>query len=153
MVSVVSLGCEVADVHHQYAAIHGALFGAASFRLVIAAMTGRTGKTYRGYLETLERLQVRLSALATQIPSADVGIALHRGEQLRGTLAEYVATLERAIGGLSAMCKRLLQDEEIYRHTPEGGQSEFNRDKIRDDRVLLQLERLGSQLNRLFSRF
>ncbi len=37
MDSIVNLGCKIADIHHQYAAIHRALFGASSFRLVIAA--------------------------------------------------------------------------------------------------------------------
>ncbi|MGB5725757.1 MAG: hypothetical protein WBM52_00930 [Thiogranum sp.] len=153
MTSIVSLGCNVAEIHHKYATIHGALFGAASFRLVIIAMAGRTAKTYRKYLQTLEQLQTRLSGLAAEIPIADTVIASHQAGQLRGALSEYVATLDTAIVDLKGICTQMLQDEDAYRDTPVGGQSAFNRDKVHYDRVLLRLEQLGSRLNRLFSRF
>ncbi len=153
MASIINLGCEVAEVHHQYAAIHGAMFGAASYRLVVAAMTGRIAKTYERYLKTLEELQARLSKLTAQIPTADAGAAAHQAVQLRGTLSEYVATLNDAIADLQGMCTQLLYDEDSYRDTPPGGHSAFNQDKVRYDRVLLQLEQHGRRLNHLFSRF
>ena len=153
MASIVSLGYGVAEIHHQYAAIHGALFGAASFRLAIIAMTGRTTKTYREYLQTLEQLQTRLSGIAAEVPIAEVATAADQAGQLRGALSEYVATLDTAIAELKGICTQMLQDEDAYRDTPKGGLSAFNRDKIHYDRVLLRLEQLGSRLNRLFSRF
>jgi hypothetical protein len=153
MASIVSLGCDVAEIHHQYAAIHGALFGAASFGLVIIAMTGRTAKTYREYLQTLEQLQTRLSGIATEVPLADGVAAAHQAAQLRSALSEYIATLDTAIADLKEICTQMLQDEDAYRDTPKGGQSDFNRDKIHYDRVLLRLKQLGSRLNRMFSRF
>jgi len=153
MTSIVSLGCDIAEIHRQYATIHGALLGAASFRLVIIAMAGRTTKTYREYLQTLEQLQTRLSGFAAEIPVADMAAAAHQAGQMRGALSEYVATLDTAIADLMGICTQMLQDEDAYRDTPKGGQSAFNRDKINYDRVLLRLEQLGSRLNRLFSRF
>jgi hypothetical protein len=153
MASIVSLGCDVAEIHHQYAAIHGALFGAASFGLVIIAMTGRTAKTYREYLQTLEQLQTRLSGIATEVPLADGVAAAHQAAKLRSALSEYIATLDTAIADLKGICTQMLQDEDAYRDTPKGGQSDFNRDKIHYDRVLLRLKQLGSRLNRMFSRF
>jgi len=153
MASIVSLGCDVAEIHHQYAAIHGALFGAASFGLVIIAMTGRTAKTYREYLQTLEQLQTRLSGIATEVPLADGVAAAHQAAQLRSALSEYIATLDTAIADLKGICTQMLQDEDAYRDTPKGGQSDFNRDKIHYDLVLVRLKQLGSRLNRMFSRF
>lgn len=153
MASIVSLGYGVAEIHHQYAAIHGALFGAASFRLAIIAMTGRSTKTYRDYVQTLEQLQARLSGFAAEVPIADVVTAADQAGQLRGALSEYIATLDIAIADLKGICTQMLQDEDGYRAIPKGEQSAFNRDKIHYDRVLLRLEKLGSRLNRLFSRF
>jgi hypothetical protein len=153
MASIVSLGYGVAEIHHQYAAIHGALFGAASFRLAIIAMTGRSTKTYRDYVQTLEQLQARLSGFAAEVPIADVVTAADQAGQLRGALSEYIATLDIAIADLKGICTQMLQDEDGYRAIPKGEQSAFNRDKIHYDRVLLRLEKLGGRLNRLFSRF
>ena len=153
MASIVSLGYGVAEIHHQYAAIHGALFGAASFRLAIIAMTGRSTKTYRDYVQTLEQLQARLSGFAAELPIADVVTAADQAGQLRGALSEYIATLDIAIADLKGICTQMLQDEDGYRAIPKGEQSAFNRDKIHYDRVLLRLEKLGGRLNRLFSRF
>lgn len=153
MASIVSLGYGVAEIHHQYAAIHGALFGAASFRLAIIAMTGRSTKTYRDYVQTLEQLQTRLSGFAAEVPIADVVTAADQAGQLRGALSEYIATLDIAIADLKGICTQMLQDEDGYRAIPKGEQSAFNRDKIHYDRVLLRLEKLGGRLNRLFSRF
>lgn len=153
MASIVSLGYGVAEIHHQYAAIHGALFGAASFRLAVIAMTGRSTKTYRDYVQTLEQLQTRLSGFAAEVPIADVVTAADQAGQLRGALSEYIATLDIAIADLKGICTQMLQDEDGYRAIPKGEQSAFNRDKIHYDRVLLRLEKLGGRLNRLFSRF
>lgn len=153
MTSIVNLGCDIAEVHHQYAAIHGAMFGAASYRLAVAAMTGRIAKTYEGYVQALKQQQMRLSELSAEIQTADAGAAAHQASQLRGTLSEYATTLRTAIIDLQGMCSQLLQDEDAYRDTPQGGQSAFNQDKVHYDRVLLQLEQLGRRLNQLFSRF
>ncbi len=153
MGSIVNLGCDIAEIHHRYTSIHSTLFGASSYRLVIAAMTGRTATAYQEYLQVLDQLQTRLSELAVEVPTADAGAAAYQANQLRGVLSDYVSTLNSAIVSLRKMCTQLLQDEDSYRDIPKGGQSAFNQDKIRYDRVLLQLEQLGSRLNKLFSRF
>ncbi len=153
MGSIVDLGCDIAELHHQYAAIHSALFGASSFRLVIAAMTGRTARSYQEYLLNLEQLQTRLSELTADIPAADTAASPHQAEQLRGVLTEYGSTLDTAIVSLRGMCEQLLHDEDSYREIPPGEQSAFNRDKTAYDGVLLQLDQLGRRLNKLFSRF
>ena len=153
MGSIINLGCDIAEIHHQYTAIHSALFGASSYRLVIAAMTGRTAKVYQEYLQILAQLQTRLAGLAAEITEVDASAAVHQADLLRGVLSEYATTLNSAIVSLREICAQLLQDEKSYRDIPEGGQSAFNRDKISYDRVLLELERLGRRLNQLFSRF
>jgi hypothetical protein len=153
MTSIISVGCDIANIHREYTGIHKALFGASSFRLVIASMTGRTTKIYRESLRTLEQLQIRLSELSAAISTADAGAAAYQADQLRGPLSEYVDTLDIAIDGLQEMYTQLLKDEDAYCSIPQGGQSVFNQDKIRYERVLLQLEQHGSGLNHLFSRF
>ena len=153
MASIIALGCDIAEIHHEYNAIHGALFGASSYRLVIAAMTGRTTRAYQGYLHTLNQLQTRLSECTAQLPSADAGAIAHQADHVREVMFEYASTLDSAMVDLHNICNRLMQDEDGYRESPQGGQSAFNRDKVHYDRVLLQLEKLGRQLNQLFSRF
>jgi hypothetical protein len=153
MGSIVNLGCDIAEIHHQYNAIHSARFGASAYRLVIAAMTGRTARAYQEYLQILDQLQTRLSGLAVEVPTVDAGAAAHQTNQLRAVLSEYATTLNSATLSLRGMCAQLLQDEDSYRNIPIGGQSVFNQDKIRYDRVLLHLEQLGRRLNYLFTRF
>lgn len=153
MTNIVSLGCEIAEIHHQYAGIRDALFGAASVRLLIASMTGRTAKIYKRSLHKLEQLQVQLSELSAMIPLADAGAVAHQADQIRGPLSAYAATLNSAIVGLQEMYTQLLKDENAYYAVPEGGKSAFNLDKINYDKVLLRLEQQGSGLNKLFSRF
>ncbi len=60
MGSIANLGCDIAEIHHQYNAIHSALFGASAYRLVIAAMTGHTARVYQEYLLILDKPQTRL---------------------------------------------------------------------------------------------
>jgi hypothetical protein len=153
MKSIVDLGCDIADIHHQYSAVHSSLFGASSYRLAIAAMTGRTAKTYQAYLQTLDKLQSRLSDLAAEVSTTDAGTMTHQSRQLRDALTKYCSTLHSALVSLHHICSQLLQDEESYRNIPPGGQSRFNQDKIHYDRVLLQLDKLGRMLNQLFARF
>ena len=153
MTSIVTMGCKVAEVHHKYDSIHNTLFGVTSFRLVIANMTGRTGNIYRTSQQSLEQLQLQLSELSAAIPSTKAGAATHQADQLRVALSDYVLALDKAIVTLQDMFVRLLNDEDAYSTIPEGGKSAFTLDRIRYDRVLIQLERRGSDLNQLFSRF
>jgi hypothetical protein len=98
-------------------------------------------------------LQSRLSDLAAEVPKTDAGTMTHRAMQLRDALSSYCSILHSAIVSLHNICTRLLQDEDSYRNIPPGGHSALNQDKIHYDRVLLQLDKLGRDLNQLFSRF
>ena len=153
MTSIITVGCDIAGIHQKYSSVHDTLFGAASYRLVIATMTRRTTKIYGESVGTLEQLRVRLAELTETIPTADAGTAAHQADQLRAALTEYVATLNTAIVELQKMYTQLMENEDAYCTTPEGGKSAFNQDKIRYDRLLLRLEKHGSNLNQLFSRF
>lgn len=154
MASIIDLGYEIAGVHHQYAAIHASLFGAASIRLVVATMTGRLAEVYEGHLIELQALQIRLADLSGRVTGAECATAMvHMSSQIRGMMTDYAATLKKAMSELQSMVGSMLEDEKGYRQIPAGGQSKFNRDKTKYDLVLLQLEQEGSRLNKLFSRF
>ena len=153
MTNIISVGCEIAEVHHKYSDINDAMFGTASVRLVFATMMGRTASIYRRSAQALEQLQAQLSDLAAAIPEANGGAAAYQADQLRGPMQDYVVALNSAILALKEMYTRLSEDEDAYRAIPEGGQSAFNQDKIVYDKLLLRLEQQGSSLNKLFSRF
>lgn len=153
MTNIISVGCEIAEIHHKYSELNDAMFGAASIRLVFATMTGRTTRIYRRSTQALGQLQAQLSELSAAIPEADGGAAAYQAEQLRGPMQDYVAALNNAIMALKQMYTRLSEDEDAYRAIPEGGQSAFNQDKVVYDKLLLRLEQQGSSLNKLFSRF
>ena len=153
MTNIISVGCEIAEIHQKYSDINDAIFGAASIRMVFATMTGRTASIYRQSAQALEQLQAQLFELSAAIPEADGGAAAYQAEQLRGPMQDYVGALNSAILALKEMYTQLSEDEDSYRAIPEGGQSAFNQDKIVYDKLLLRLERQGSSLNKLFSRF
>lgn len=154
MSRVVDLGVRVADVHHRYHEIHGALFGAASFRLVIDALRGRRRHAYAGFAGTLQGLQAELAALETQVTALGQGESTKAADlELRQVLLEYIGALGRAIAGLDTIFINLEQDESAYRDAGAGGRSRFTRDKLHYDHALSELERLGTRLNRLFSSY
>jgi len=151
---VIDLGCRIADVHHRYHEIHGALFGAASFRLVIDAMRGRRRRAYAAFSETLQGLQNELAALESQVADLGLGETVKAADhELQQVLLEYMRVLSEAIAGLDTIFVNLEQDESAYRDTGDDGRSRFTRDKLHYDHVLLELERLGTRLNRLFSTY
>ena len=63
MARLIDLGCKVADVHHRYHEIHGAMFGTASFRLILDAVLGRRKSAYKEYSQTLTGLRDELARL------------------------------------------------------------------------------------------
>jgi hypothetical protein len=151
--NIIRLGCDIAEVHRRFTEIQGTLFGAASFRLALAVTLRRRKLPYRSCLHPLEQLQARLSELAAEVPTAGAGLSVQQADRLRTSLSQYAATLNTAITQLHSMCHALWQDEEGHRATPEGGRSAFNRDTIQYDHVLMQLDKLGLHLNRLFARY
>jgi hypothetical protein len=151
--NIISLGCDIAEVHHHFSEVQSTLFGAASFRLALAVALRRRGLPYQSCLQPLEQLQARLSELAAKVPKAGVGLPVQQAEQLRTSLSQYAATLSTAITQLHSMCHALWRDEAGYRATSGEGRSAFHRDMIQYDHVLMQLDKLGSRLNQLFARY
>lgn len=154
MSRLINLGCQVADVHHRYNEIHGAMFGAASLLLIVAALRGRRRSTYREYAETLDELKGELAELEPEV--ADLvrqGAAKATEREAQQALLDYVRALARAIGGLHLIFDNLEQDETGYRDAVVDGRSGFTRDKLAYDHVLSELERLGTRLNRLFESY
>lgn len=154
MSTLIDLGCKVADAHHRYQEIHGALFGAGSFRLIIDALRGRRRAAYSAYAQTLNVLQDELTELGGKISGlGPVKPAKSADRELQQVLLEYTEVLEEAVTQLENIFRNLEQDESAYRDASIDGRSQFTRDKLRYDHLLLGLERLGTQLNRLFSAY
>lgn len=153
MTSIVSLSCNVAEIHHQYASIHEHLFGAVSLRKIFSAIKGNRAKAYKESMESLEQLQKRLKELETNMQTADAGSRPHKARLMRETLSEYITALDSVIASLRAICTWLSKDEDAYRYSPEGKQSMFSKDKIRYDQELMSLEQQGKRLNKLFSQY
>lgn len=154
MSRIIDLGCRVADVHHRYQEIHGALFGAASFRLVIDALRGRRRHAYAAFSGTLKGLQDELAELDKQVAElGQVETSKAIEHELQQVLLEYLRALSKAIVGLDRIFVNLEQDEAAYRDTGTDGRSRFTHDKLHYDHVLSELERLGTRLNRLFSHY
>jgi hypothetical protein len=131
MAKIITLGCEVADVHRRYAAVHSALFGASSFRLVIDALAGRAPRTFERHRQTLEMLQARIAALAEEIEGLGADDRLPRGgAELSSALLEYAHSLAETIGRLYGICGALREDEPAYRLAASGQPSRFDQDRI-----------------------
>jgi hypothetical protein len=54
---------------------------------------------------------------------------------------------------LATVFESLGRDESAYREPGPDGRSEFTRDKLHYDHLLLEMERLGTRLNRLFANY
>lgn len=154
MSRLIDLGCQIADVHHRYHEIHSAMFGAASIRLIIDALRGRRRRAYREYAEDLADLQQELSRLDPPITTLlEERVAKATEREVQRVLLDYVRALNQAIGGLRLILKNLEKDENAYRDTGVDGRSGFTSDKLDYDHSLLELERLGTRLNRLFASY
>jgi hypothetical protein len=154
MARIISLGCEVAHVHGRYSAIHRALFGVSSYRLVVASLTGREVKIYREYERTLDELEGELAKLTTNITAiGEHEKRVRSAEQVHTTLLEYIQTLRDVIRSLGSIYHKLGEDEKGYRSDPGEGPSQFNQDKIGYDHSRQQLERVGTRINKLFSTY
>jgi hypothetical protein len=154
MSNLIDLGCRVADVHHRYHEIHGALFGAGSFGLVVNALRGRRRRAYREFSTTLQGLEAKLAALEAQI-AEPAQAASRRGteRELQQVMLEYTQALSKAVMALGAIFVNLEQDESAYRDAGADGRSRFTGDKLDYDHMLLDLERLGTRLNKLFAKY
>ena len=154
MARIIDLACAIANVHHHYHEIHGALFGAASFHLIIDALFGRRRHAYREFSNTLEKLHAELRALQAQLADLEQDEPARGTErELRPMLLEYTRALGAAIAELRNIFLNLEQDEAAYRDSASDGRSRFTRDKLHYDHLLSELERLGTRLNKLFSNY
>lgn len=154
MFRLIELGCNVADVHHRYYRIHSALFGASSFRLLIHVLRGRHNSVYREFATELNTLLKELNALGTQIsdPEGEVQTSGIESE-IREVMVDYTQALGKAIVGLKNIYENLQKNETTYRDTGSDGRSRFTVDKLDYDRLLADLERLGTRLNKLFTNY
>lgn len=151
---VIDLGCKVADVHHRYQEIHSALFGAASFRLIIDALRGSRQRAHHHYVQRLNGLGDELAALEAEIAAVELmdnGRVIER--QLRDVLLAYTQVLHKVVARLTTVFEGLRRDESAYREPGPDRRSEFTRDKLQYDHLLLEMERLGTRLNRLFANY
>lgn len=154
MSRLIDLGCKVADVHHRYHEVHGAIFGAASFRLFLDAIRGRRKRTYHGYAQTLAGLRDEVAVVEPEIADlAAQGSAKATEREVQQVLLRYVRALDGAMAGLLLIFEKLEEDESGYRDTGADGRSGFTRDKLDYDHSLSELERLGTRLNRLFANY
>lgn len=151
MSRLIDLGCNVADVYRRYHEVHGALFGAGSFRLIIDALLRRRQRAYRDHSRTLNGLRIELKKQQTAVlafTGQKPGKATER--EMQQLLLKYIRTLDRAILALIDIFINLEQNETTYRDTNPDGRSAFSRDKLKYDHKLSELERIGTRLNRLF---
>ena len=154
MAKIIDLACGVADVHHRYHQIHGAIFGAASFHLIIDALLGRRRRAYQEFSGNLNDLQTELTTLEAQVSDLEQQESARGTErELRSMLLEYTRVLSKAIAGLGNIFANLEQDESAYRDPGSDGRSRFTRDKLEYDHLISELERLGTRLNKLFSNY
>jgi hypothetical protein len=155
MSKLINQGCRVADVHHRYDEIHGALFGISVFRLLADKLRGKQGPGYGGLSLSLKDLGEELAALEAEIkvPPEENTPVTGADRELQQALLEYAAYLSKAMAGLENICRSLEQDEAAYRSLREDGRSRFSADKLDYDHILSELERQGTKLDRLFSNY
>ena len=122
MAKIIDLACGVADVHRRYHQIHGAIFGAASFHLIIDALLGRRRHAYQEFSGNLKALQIELAALEAQVTDLEQRESARGTErELRQMLLEYTRVLSKAIAGLGNIFANLEQDESAYRDPGSDG--------------------------------
>lgn len=154
MAKIFSLGCEVAGVYRQYAAVHSELFGVSSLRRLKNALSGKGCPPYAEYRQTLVELGDRLADLENRISGCEGSdLSFRRAGELQEMMLRYSAALARVIAGLAGICAQFAQDEAAYRQLDRSGRSHFSQDKISYDYALSELEILGNKLNRLFTNF
>ena len=154
MSELIRLGCAVADVYHRYHEIHGALFGASYVRRMIDALRGQRGDTYSKYALSLRQQREELVKLEPQIANPRQQTPVTGADrELRRALLEYTGALIDAVGQLTDICLQMEQDEATYRLLGPDGRSPFTRAKLEYDRLLSELERVGTRLEKLFSNY
>lgn len=151
MSELIKLGCTVADVYHRYHAIHNSLFGLSYARRLLQTIRGTSPDTYARHSTTLKALQEELAGVKQQVADPQQGKTITGADrELRKSLLEYTQALRQAVIGLEKIYGNLAQEETAYRALGEDGRSPFTADKLEYDRLLSELERIGTRLERLF---
>lgn len=154
MSQLINLGCKVAGVHHRYDEIHGTLFGASSFRLLVDALLGRRRRAYHKSSGALAELRSELAELEAQVADPTQAVPVTGVDrEVQQVLLEYSQTLDDTMAGLETIFAKLEKDEASYREPGSDDRSEFTVDKLHYDHLLSELERLGTRLNKLFSNY
>jgi len=151
---LVSLGVEVAGVHGRYARVHSLMFGKGSYRLILDAMAGKRGTTYRRAVRALNNVERKLDELEAELGNLTAADCPPRsGLHLKKSLIQYCGVLRETALALRRICTNLAEDEPDYRSAPATGLSRFNQDKVKYDDCKSELERLGSSLNKAFRNY
>ena len=154
MPGLIDYGCSVADVYRRYHDIHGAIFGAASYRIIIDALRGRRRRIYHDHAQVLVGLRAELAGYEREITDlVEAGPMKATDREIHRVLLDYLRVLDGAINDLFAIFDNLQRDETRYRDVGADGHSRFSNDKRLYDRHLSELERLGTRLNRLFTSY
>ena len=153
MSELIRLGCSVADVYHRYQEVHKALFGFSRLRQFMDMLRGER-LAYGKHLQSLQQFQTELAKIEEEIADpARVTLTTGADRELRETLSGYTRALARSIQELQEICSELEKDEVGYRKLGKDGRSRLTTDKLDYDERLSELERLGSQLEKLFSNY
>ena len=153
MTRIISLGCDVVNVRNRYTRIHETVFGV-SVKRVVDLMKGRECSVCRTCAGELDDLEKELCAIQAEIEAIPPEERPPRGaEPLRATLLRYIKVLLRAMKSLEGICRRLGEEGERYRESVNGERSRFRQDKVDYEYLIVELENLGTKLNRLFSSY
>ena len=152
MSELIKLGCTVADVYHRYHEIHRELFGVSQLRQILDTLRGRQTARHSGFAQTLKRLLDELDVAERQMShAAENSLVTGADRELRSALLGYTRYLKQAVSDLESICANLGQDQAEYREARADGRSRFTTDKLKYDRSRMELERMGTQLERLFA--
>ena len=154
MAKIIRLGCEVAEIRHQYAGVHASVFGASSFRSAIDAVIGKSSTSHADRSTRLSGLVLELKKVRKEVFDCQLDDRPIRGAQeLRRVLLDYIDSLISVIERLASICGHLASGDEEYRNPDSGANSRYNQEKVRYDHAISHLEYLGEKLNRLFSTY
>ena len=154
MSELIKLSCTVADVYHRYHEIHCDLFGVSQLRNILDTLRGRQTAKYAGFSQTLKRLLDELDAAEHQIShAAENSLVTGADRELRKALLGYTRYLKQAVSSLESICGNLGQDQDAYRKVRADGRSRFTTDKLAYDQLRMELERIGTRLEKLFANY
>ena len=154
MSNLIKQGCRVADLYHRYDELHGVLFGVSYFRRLTDSLRGRQRLGYAQIAHSLTELANELGELEAEIKDPDRTAPVTGADrELQKALLDYTGYLNKAVTDLERISRNLDQDEPAYRALRADGRSTFTADKMDYDRVLSELERMGTRLDRLFANY